>query len=105
MRSGCFVCGGRWPDTTCGSSTSLDMSVSPRLGPSCCSRYSKPALRARFDHRPHRPNRPFDEWTSVFGSERLTGALLGRLARHVHILGMNGDSCSSIRAGSGAHAA
>ena len=34
----------------------------------------------------------FDEWTSVFGSERLTGALLDRLTHHVHILEMNGDS-------------
>jgi DNA replication protein DnaC len=32
-------------------------------------------------------NLPFDEWTSVFGSERLTGALLDRL-HHVHILEM-----------------
>ena len=32
------------------------------------------------------------EWTSVFGSERLTGALLDRLTHHVHILEMNGDS-------------
>ena len=31
-------------------------------------------------------NLPFDEWTSVFGSERLTGALLDRLTHHVHIL-------------------
>jgi hypothetical protein len=37
-------------------------------------------------------NLPFDEWTSVFGSERLTGALLDRLSHHVHILEMNGDS-------------
>ena len=37
-------------------------------------------------------NLPFDEWTSVFGSERLTGALLDRLTHHVHILEMNGDS-------------
>ena len=37
-------------------------------------------------------NLPFDEWTSVFGSERLTGALLHRLTHHVHILEMNGDS-------------
>ena len=29
-------------------------------------------------------NLPSDEWTEVFGSERLT--------RHVHILEMNGDS-------------
>ena len=37
-------------------------------------------------------NLPFDEWTSVFGPERLTGALLDRLTHHVHILEMNGDS-------------
>jgi DNA replication protein DnaC len=36
-------------------------------------------------------NLPFDEWTGVFGSERLTGARLDRLT-HVHILEMNGDS-------------
>jgi DNA replication protein DnaC len=37
-------------------------------------------------------NLPFDEWTSAFGSERLTGAHLDRLTHHVHILEMNGDS-------------
>jgi DNA replication protein DnaC len=37
-------------------------------------------------------NLPFEEWTSVLGSERLTGALLDRLTHHVHILTMNGDS-------------
>jgi DNA replication protein DnaC len=37
-------------------------------------------------------NLPFDEWTEVFGSERLTGALLDRLTHRVHILEMNGDS-------------
>ena len=37
-------------------------------------------------------NLPFDEWTEVFGSERLTGALLDRLTHYVHILEMNGDS-------------
>ena len=37
-------------------------------------------------------NLPFEEWTSVFGSERLTGALLDRLTHHVHILEMNGES-------------
>lgn len=37
-------------------------------------------------------NLPFDEWTSVFGSERLTGALLDRLMHHVHILEMTGES-------------
>jgi len=37
-------------------------------------------------------NLPFDEWTSVLGAERLTGALLDRLTHHVHILEMNGES-------------
>ena len=37
-------------------------------------------------------NLPFDEWTEVFGSERLTGAMLDRLTHHVHILEMNGES-------------
>ena len=37
-------------------------------------------------------NLPLDEWTAVFGSEGLTGALLDRLTHHVHILEMNGDS-------------
>ena len=37
-------------------------------------------------------NLPFDEWTEVFGSERLTGALLNRLTHRVHILELNGES-------------
>ena len=37
-------------------------------------------------------NLPFQEWTSVFASERLTGALLDRITHHVHILEMNGES-------------
>jgi DNA replication protein DnaC len=37
-------------------------------------------------------NLPFDEWPDVFGSERLTGALLDRLTHHVNILELNGDS-------------
>ena len=36
-------------------------------------------------------NLPFDEWTEIFGTERLTGALLDRLTHHVHILEMNGE--------------
>jgi DNA replication protein DnaC len=31
-------------------------------------------------------NLPFQEWTEILGSERLTGALLDRLTHHVHIL-------------------
>ena len=45
-------------------------------------------------------NLPFDEWTEVFGSERLTGALLDRLTHHVHILEMNGDSYHSRQSAS-----
>ena len=37
-------------------------------------------------------NLPFNEWTEIFGSERLTGALLDRLTHHVHILELNGES-------------
>lgn len=37
-------------------------------------------------------NLPFEDWTQVLGSERLTGALLDRLTHHVSILAMNGDS-------------
>jgi DNA replication protein DnaC len=37
-------------------------------------------------------NLPFDEWTNIFGSQRLTGVLLDRLTHHVHILEMNGES-------------
>ena len=51
-----------------------------------------------FSHRYERgsvlvtTNLPFDEWTEVFGSERLTGVLLDRLTHRVHILEMNGES-------------
>ena len=37
-------------------------------------------------------NLPFQEWTSVFASERPTGALLDRITHHVHILEMNAES-------------
>ncbi len=37
-------------------------------------------------------NLSFEDWTSVMGSERLTGALLDRLTHHVSILTMSGDS-------------
>ena len=44
-------------------------------------------------------NLPFDEWTEVCDSERLTGALLDRLTHHVHILEMNGRATGSSAAG------
>ena len=37
-------------------------------------------------------NLPFEDWTQVLGSERLTGALLDRLTHHVSILTMNGNN-------------
>ena len=37
-------------------------------------------------------NLPFENWTEVMGSERLTGALLDRLTHRVHILEANGES-------------
>jgi len=35
---------------------------------------------------------PFEEWNNVFGTARLTGAVLDRLTHHVHILHMQGES-------------
>ena len=35
---------------------------------------------------------PFEQWTEVLGSERLTGALLDRLTHRVHIVEANGES-------------
>jgi DNA replication protein DnaC len=37
-------------------------------------------------------NLPFENWTEVCGSERLTGALLDRLTHKVHIIEANGAS-------------
>ncbi len=37
-------------------------------------------------------NLPFEHWTEVCGSERLTGAILDRLTHRVHILEANGES-------------
>ncbi len=37
-------------------------------------------------------NLPFEQWTEVLGSERLTGAMLDRLTHRVHILEANGAS-------------
>lgn len=37
-------------------------------------------------------NLPLTEWISVFGSARMTEALLDRLSHHVHVLDMHGES-------------
>jgi hypothetical protein len=50
------------------------------------------SIGQEFADRPAIRPRVRQVWTSVFGSERLTAALLDRLTHHVHILEMNGDS-------------
>jgi DNA replication protein DnaC len=37
-------------------------------------------------------NLPFDQWTEVLGTERLTGAVLDRLTHRCHILEASGES-------------
>ena len=37
-------------------------------------------------------NLPFEQWTEVLGSQRLTGAVLDRLTHHCHILEASGES-------------
>ena len=37
-------------------------------------------------------NLPFDQWTTIFGCERLTGALLDRLTHRCHIIEADGES-------------
>jgi len=37
-------------------------------------------------------NLAFEQWTDIFGSERLTGALLDRLTHRCHIIEANGES-------------
>jgi hypothetical protein len=44
-------------------------------------------------------NLPSDEWTRIFGSERIAVALLDRLTYHVHTLEMNGESYGLRRSG------
>lgn len=43
-------------------------------------------------------NLPFDEWTEVFGSERLLGAIPDRLTHHVHKHEMKGESFGCAKA-------
>jgi len=37
-------------------------------------------------------NLPFDQWTEVLGTQRLTGAVLDRLTHRCHILEASGES-------------
>ena len=76
----------------------LNLLIIDELGLGPLSRTGAELLFEVFSQRHERgstmvtTNLPFDEWTGVFGSERLTGALLDRLTHHVHILEMNGES-------------
>jgi len=78
--------------------TSQDLLIIDELGYVPLSKTGAELLFETFSQRYERgsilvtSNLPFDEWTEVFGSERLTGALLDRLTHHVHILEMNGES-------------
>lgn len=51
----------------------------------CSSRYERGSIMIT-------TNLEFSEWTSVFGEEKLTAALLDRLTHKCHILQMNGES-------------
>ena len=81
-----------------GGSSRLKLLIIDELGFVPLSRTGAELLFEVFSQRYERgsvivtTNLPFDEWTEVFGSERLTGALLDRLTHHVHILEMNGES-------------
>jgi len=48
-------------------------------------------------------NLPFEEWNEVFGSERLTGALLDRITHRCHIIEANGNSYRLSHAKKHAH--
>gem|GEM_PF-3075101 len=77
---------------------SLDKQISQRLCFVPLSKTGSELLFEVFSQRYERgstlvtSNLPFDEWSEVFGSERLTGALLDRFTHRVHILEMNGES-------------
>ena len=70
----CSACSASFPGRTCQSSTSWPLSLPV---PHRCElffevfsqRYERGSILVT-------TNLPFDEWTEVFGSERLTGALL-----------------------------
>ena len=75
--------------SSCWLSMNQAMCRSPQSARNCCSRSSPSATSAG-------PlvtsNLPFEDWTSVLGSERLIGALRDRLTHHVHILELNGEN-------------
>src|ERR1700730_16651653 len=66
--------------------------MSPLLDRTFRRRYCYLRGRRRRPENACTSNLPFEEWTTVFGSQRLTGALLDRLTHHVHILELTGES-------------
>ena len=88
MKNACCACRSNWQSIT----------IIDELGFVPLSKTGAELLFEVFSQRYERgsilvtSNLPFDEWTEIFGSERLTGALLDRLTDHVHILEMNGES-------------
>jgi DNA replication protein DnaC len=75
----------------------LDLLILDELG---CVPFSKAGAELLFDvvSRAYErtslivtSNLPFENWTEVLGSERLTGAMLDRLTHRVHILEANGE--------------
>ena len=90
MKDGCSTCNGNL--------SRLNLLIIDELDFVPLSRTGAELLFEVFSQRYERgstmvtTNLPFDEWTEVFGSERLTGALLDLLTHHVHILEMNGES-------------
>ena len=89
MKGGCSTCRGKL--------SRLNLLIIDELGFVPLSQTGAELLLEVFSQRYERgsilvtTNLPFDEWTEVFGSEGLTGALLERLTHHVHILEMNGE--------------
>jgi len=78
---------------------------SPAKRPGSLDHFSKAGAELLFDvvGRAHEQtslivttNLPFEQWTEVLGSERLTGARLDRLTCRVHILEVNGARCRTI---------
>jgi len=84
-------CGRPAPDTCIGSSVGAG---APASGSSELVDGSRPTLLWYCNVKGGKAstNLPFEQWTEVCGSERLTGAILDRLTHHVHILEANGDS-------------
>jgi len=80
-----------------GQLAALDLLIVDKLGYVPLSQIGAELLFEVFSQRHERgativtSNLPFEDWTSVFGVERLTGARPNRLTHHVHILKMNGE--------------